>query len=469
MNRGGAFQQIQSRRRVENERKAVEQTIIKDRRNIDRAQFEITTTKKIDQRMKQQRYEEIMRQQERSLLERRRQLAALYNFELESWTEDVMSRVETVEDKKNRIKERAYALREKREEERQKNMQERLEKQWKDSLDEFRTANSSALTRVVKEEVLKQIAEKIQRRQNLSDEENSHVTQWKLMRDREEERDRQKEEARRAASQKLVEELRAQIVEIQQRKRNEFDNRRRADEDELRRIRAALAAEEADQKRRQEEGKRRGQEILQYNIANKAVMEQEKALRSEQDRILLNYALYQEQEAAEMEENKKHQNKLAAEEYRNYLKEQMIHEAEDTALVDRMRKIEEDKVWKAREDELRAREEARQNLQTVVHQGRQDQIMRNERARMHELSEESEWADKFIDDARRGLEMEKKAAYERRMIAAQNQAKLADQIKMREDKQAMDRQDAYLADKIAQRNARLQSQRVDAMVRAAYK
>eukprot|EP01041_Mallomonas_annulata_P000466 gene466-872_t len=468
MNRN-AYAQIENRRKVENGRREMEQTVASERRAIQIATFEINTSKKIDLRMKQQRFEALMREQEKSLQQRRRQLGDLYSDEMENWTQEILSRVETNEEKKNKIKERAYALRETRRQEQQKIYEEKLEKQIKDGLDEYRTASSKKMTREVKNEVLKQIADKIQRKVRLSEEENSHVQLWKQERDQAESQEAAKEEARRIAQQTLVDGLKAQILEIQQRKQNYRTDKRRSDEEDIVQIRAALAREEADQKRRLDEGRQRGRDILQFNATNKSLKEEERMIQREQDQALLNYALYKEKEAAKAEDAKKQQNKRAAEEYRNYLKEQMIHEAEDTALVDHMRSMEEEKVWNTRDNVLKAREDARSQLMQSVHQGRQEQLSMKNQTKYQETKEESEWASKFIDEARQGVEQERRMALDRRNINMQNQSRLADQIRLREERQMLEKQEAYLADKIAQRNARLQTEKLQAMVDSVYK
>ena len=46
--------------------------------------------------------DQIKRQQELALIERRKELASLFNSELESWSDEVLSRVDTIEDKKNK-------------------------------------------------------------------------------------------------------------------------------------------------------------------------------------------------------------------------------------------------------------------------------------------------------------------------------------------------------------------------------
>eukprot|EP01036_Dinobryon_divergens_P002416 gene2416-3176_t len=147
----------------------------------------------------------------------------------------------------------------------------------------------------------------------------------------------------------------------------------------------------------------------------------------------------------------------------------MIHEAEDTALVDHMRSMEEEKVWNTRDNVLKAREDARSQLMQSVHQGRQEQLSMKNQTKYQETKEESEWASKFIDEARQGVEQERRMALDRRNINMQNQSRLADQIRLREERQMLEKQEAYLADKIAQRNARLQTEKLQAMVDSVYK
>jgi hypothetical protein len=64
--------------------------------------------------------------------------------------------------------ERAYALRDAREEARKKFVDESLERQWRDACDDARLLDSKALTQFMSNERLRQIQEKIQRKQQLS-------------------------------------------------------------------------------------------------------------------------------------------------------------------------------------------------------------------------------------------------------------------------------------------------------------
>lgn len=456
---------IEQRRKADNAYRNMDQAIQAEKRYNHIANFEINTTKKIEQRMKQERYNKIRAEQELSLLERRRALADLYNDEMEGWTNEVMSNVETIEDQKKRIMERAYALRDARERERQLLVQEKLDKQWRDGLDEARTSDSHANNIKCKQTVLDQISEKIRRKQELTDEEDLKVVEWKKIWDNQERVEIEKEERRKEADRKLVEGLRAQIFELQERKRLNRSLTKMEDEEELRRIRAALEHEESEQRRRAEEGRQRGQQILSFNANHKQEMEEEKRLRRAQDNALLQYALMKERKALNAEEAKREQNKRHAAEYRNYLEEQMIKDAEDSALVDQMRRMEEEKAWKLRDDTLQAREDARKYLMQTVDQGRQEQIQNKRQQNLSEKQLEAQRATKFIEDAREGMEQERLAAARRRMVAMENTSKLSEQIKLREEREAKEKQESYLEYKLAQHAERLQKQKLDALYR----
>ena len=74
-------------------------------------------------------------------------------------------------------------------------------------------------------------------------------------------------------------------------------------------------------------------------------------------------------------------------------------QAEDTAFVDEINKREEEKVWKARDDALKAREDARQYLMQAVDEGRKQQIASKREMSEKEREEGQLFARKFLDEA----------------------------------------------------------------------
>jgi len=447
----------------------MDQAIATEKRFNQIANFEINTAKKIEQKTRQDRFNSIKREQEESLIARRKELAKLYNDEMDAWTEEILSRTETYEEKKKRIMDRAHALRDAREKERQDFVRERLEKQWRDGLDEARAKDSAAKNFQVKQEVLGQISEKIRLKQELTKEEDLRVQEWKKQLDELEQLEQKKEEMRKQADQRLLEGLRAQMAELEERKRQLNYKSRLEDEEELRNIRAALEQEEEDQRRRQEEGRKRGEEIRNFNSSQRAATEEEKRVRREQERLLLEYALAKEREAAALEDQKREMNKKASSEYRRYLEEQMVRDAEDTALVDKMRLMEEEKAWKARDDALRAREEARRNLMNVVDQERQQQIRARYEAEENEKKEQAAWAERFLEEARTGVQKEKMEAARRRLIAKANAGDLSAQMNAHREREEALKQEAYLETKLAQYKERQQQQKLEALYSNQYR
>ena len=138
----------------------------------------------------------------------------------------------------------------------------------------------------------------------------------------------------------------------------------------------------------------------------------------------------------------------------------MVKEAEDTAFVDEVRKREEEKVWKARDDALKAREDARQYLMQMVDEGRQEQIRHKHLQEEQEAREGQAFAKKFLSEAEEAMRQEQLAAAKRHQIEVENQKRLLDQVAYRRQVEDRERQEAYLADKQMQHMERLHQQRL---------
>jgi hypothetical protein len=237
-------------------------------------------------------------------------------------------------------------------------------------------------------------------------------------------------------------------MEHNEKMKQEHYNRTLAeDEDEIRRIREAIAEDEAIQKRRSDEARARGAATVEYNKVFKEIEAEEKSKQQRENEILLEYALRKEREQIAREEAKKNAAKNAAMEFRRYLEEQMVREAEDTAFVDEINKREEEKVWKARDDALKAREDARQQLMNHVNEGRQQQLKAKAEREIKEKEEGKIFASKFIVDAKEGIERERQDAERRRQIAADNNVRLQQQIDLRRHHEELLKQEQYLEDK----------------------
>lgn len=427
--------------------RAMDAVLAAERKVQQIAHFETTTSAKIEKRIKQDQLDRMRRERDANLINRQRALAELYETEMEQWKDEVLSKVETVEERKARIMERAYALRDARESARLEYVKRRYDDQWRDACDDARTLDSESMTAFMAKERLRQMEEKIKKKQMLNSDETAWLAEWNRQLDIIAERDRAKLEYRKKCDMDTEKGLRQQIEYNMKMKQDNYDRTMEEDLDEIRRIREAIAAEEALQKKKSDEAKQRGKEVLQFNAQFKIIEAERLREEAEQNAILLEYAMRKEREQIAAEEAKKNAARNASLQFRKYLEEQMIKEAEDTAFVDEINKREEAKVWKARDDALQAREDARNHLMKLVDEGRQEQIRRKREEMIREKESEKIYVKKFIEDAKEGIRLEQDAAIRRREKAAANNEKLSQQIELRRRQEELAKQETYLADK----------------------
>jgi len=93
---------IESRKRADNAYRRMDAVIVEDKKILQMANFENMTAAKIDRRMKKEQFDKRKQEYEISLHDRRQQLADLYNTEIEAWRAEVLSNVETLEDRQAR-------------------------------------------------------------------------------------------------------------------------------------------------------------------------------------------------------------------------------------------------------------------------------------------------------------------------------------------------------------------------------
>lgn len=451
---------IENRRKADNAYREMDAAIHTDRKVHLMAKFEINSQARIETRTKQNMFEEKKKSYDENLAIRRKKLAALYNEEMEGWQYEVLGKVETQEDRKSRIMQKAYALRDAREKDRQEFVKQRLDDQWRDSCDDARTLDSKAMTLFMNQERIRQIQEKIQRKQQLSSQEGSFLEEWNRQLEALAKKDSDKEEYRRRVDKETADGLRQQMNNNEKMKEQYYRNLRREEEEELARLRKEIEADESLQYRKQEEAHARGRDVMKFNLEEKKIRESESHIGREHDAILLEYALRKERDAIAAEEWKKNADRQAALQYRKYLEEQMIKEAEDTAFVDEIRKREEEKVWKARDEALQAREDARNNLMRMVDEGRQEQIKYKHEILKREKQDDSKFVKKFMDDATDAVRVEQEVQDRRRQINMDNNVELTKQIELKRYKEELVKQEEYLADKQMQYRERQHQQRL---------
>jgi len=438
---------LEARRRAEEQGREMEAVLVEHDKILLKANFEKQTTAKIEARIKNNRFEQLRREKEQDLFERRRELAALYNDEIADWRVKIANLGETREDVQARIMKKAYALRDARESAREKFIKGCYDAQWRDACDDARSLDSKAMTKFMGAERVNQIRQKQQRNIELTANENDFLAEWKRQLDIIEARDKAKSDLRKKNNLDTAKGLRDQINFNDSQRDTYWRMQQEADEQEIRECNEAIAAEDAKQKARHDEAHRRGKETAEYNKTFKDIEAERKRKEREENEILLNYALEQERQRIAEEEGQKAAWAAAAQQQRKFLEELMIKEAEDTSFVDEVNRKEAEKVWKARDDALQAREDARNFLMKLVRQGREEQIAEKRAREAREKQADKIYASKFIDDIKEGLEMDRAAVERRRLNAAANNEKLMQQIDLRRMQQELAKQDTYLEDK----------------------
>ena len=174
--------------------------------------------------------------------------------------------------------------------------------------------------------------------------------------------------------------------------------------------------------------------------------EQEAAMQAERDAMLLSHALAQEREQMAREKAKADEGYEQARQYRKYLEELMVREKADNSVADGINQAEAEKIFKARDDALKAREDARSYLMEMVTEGRKQQIADKAAAQLKEKADDKVYAQKFVDDIKEGFRKDQEEAAIRRRLAEDNNARLMEQIAERRRLEEAAKQDVYLSD-----------------------
>jgi len=435
---------MENRKKQEAQIQIAQHDIECEKKVYGKALFEINTSAKIERRMRDDALALKKEEQEVLLYNRRRDLALLYNNEMEIWRAEVFSKAEDVEAVKARIMEKAYALRDARNAAKADFVQRAYDAQWRDSCDDARSLDSRALTKFMHAERVRQMEEKKANKENNKDAENEYFAEWTRQLNAMEERDRAKQAARAKANADTAAGLEQQMAFNEAQKENMSAMVQAEAEEEIRQIRSAIKQEEDLQNRKKRDAFLRGREVLEFNSKYKDLKAEEAERQRQQDAILLNHALSTEKASIAAEEAKKRAGFEAAQRYRKYLEEQMIKEAEDTGFVDEINRKEAEKVWKARDDALQARQDARDYLMRLVDQGRQEQIRYKKEQVLQEKQNDVVFASKFIDDIKEGIAKDREASMLRRQAAISNNEALQRQIDERKRQEELAKQEVFL-------------------------
>lgn len=141
--------------------------------------WERETDKKIQKNTVKRRMDELLKQEQLSLEERRDRLCEMLREEEKQYIQEIARQIESPLERQAKMRERAKQLREKRESERLEFVQEKLDQRWRDGCEELRSALSQRLQDDVCKERTEQMRIKQEQKIQQQKQEEMFAQLWK--------------------------------------------------------------------------------------------------------------------------------------------------------------------------------------------------------------------------------------------------------------------------------------------------
>jgi len=416
-------------RRKEEEYRNVYDAKVKGDNTIARlAHWEHKTDRAIEKNAVARKVHSMKRDIQEDLDQRRGRLARLLAEEDAVYTRELENLEETPDMRRDRLRARARELMRRREQEKREFTNQQLERQFRESCDEFRNYDGQALMKeciVARDKALGERAE--QRRRDKEESEMWHTRMLELVRKSDEREAADKSRSVELRSE-MLRTLQEQVAELKARK--DEDERLKAEEARLMKERFDLdvAEAKAKEKERAELFAIKKVAIAKHNAVLKAEKEAEIRRQQEEDLLLLNAMLDKERKAEEAELAYKNVLMKQARDYQAQLVELMKKEAVDEAASEAIRQAEQDKAWRKREETWEKEKAAREKLMQDVMVERRKQLEaklgENKLARIAALDER----ERMMEEVEK---MEKQKVLEaaiRKNIAKEHQREVLEQI-----------------------------------------
>ncbi|XP_025787153.1 cilia- and flagella-associated protein 53 [Puma concolor] len=354
--------------------------------------------------------------------ERRNKLRELLASEENGYFTEMRLQEETIEEKKDRMRDKTRLLKEKKEKERQDFVTEKLDQQFRECCEELRVHLFCVHQKKVCEERKAQIAFNEELKRQKLVEEQMFSKLWE-----EDRLAKEKREAQEARRQKeLVENTRlglnAQITSIKAQRRAA----QQLKEEEARFVendKAQVKLENEQDKLKKRKTKQELRAALQKALLEKTEHTQ-KEYREEQDlnMKLVQRALQNLQEEADKKKQKKEEMAREQEIYRRYVAQRREEERAQEKELDRILEAEKEKKLAEKDKELRLEKEARRQLVNEVMCTRKLQVQEKLQRKAKE-QEERVMEQERINEGLKELNREEKENFARRSSLAQEYRK----------------------------------------------
>ncbi|XP_059974892.1 cilia- and flagella-associated protein 53 [Mesoplodon densirostris] len=366
--------------------------------------------------------------------ERRNKLRELLASEENEYFIEMQLKEETIEEKKDRMRDKIRLLREKKEKERQDFVAEKLDQQFRERCEELRVELCCIHQKAVSKDQKAQIAFKEELKRQKLVEEQMFSKLWEE--DRLAKEKREAEEARR--QRELVENTRlglnAQITSIQAQRQAA----RRLKEEEARLVendKAQVKLENEQDKLKKQKTKQEIRATLQKALQEKMEHIQQE-YREDQDlnMKLMQSALQNLQEEADKKKQKREDMIREQKIYHQYLAQRREEEKAQEKELDRILEKEKEKKFAEKDKELRLEKEARKQLLSEVMCTRKLQVQEKLQRKAKE-QEERAMEQERINEGLKELNREEREDFTRRSSLAQEYRKQL-QMQMHSQQQA---------------------------------
>ena len=437
------FKQHQSARAAQDRKEEYARSHAAEVKELRKANWEQNSTKLIAQNELKRRMAKANQEEEKKLLIRRQRLAALLQAEHEAYTREIQDSIETDEQRRDRMIRDARRLQREREQRRKEEVAAIQEEQFRESLDTFRTRKSRAIRLQCAQERLTQLELKKQiEEQQKAESERLHHEYMKTA-DRMLARELKEAEIAKRKNDEVVDMIGEQLRLKKKFQEEEQEEEAVAIAEWKERLKQQELAEERKEAAKMARRIKMDAEVAEQNRSRLGryakIEEEEKAL----DMALLKQALAEEeakkkreaaQKAAAADENRR---------FQEFLKQQMVKEAQDSSHLDNILARENDLAWAKREEKWNREAAAREKLRQEVEKSRQVQL-----AVGHERNEEEEAAKKAeVARLRRlheeGLRDDRMKREQRDEELARYRAQLTQQVAMRENAAKAVRDEEY--------------------------
>ena len=371
---GAAFK-LQQRRRDQERLLHERQSYLRQQYNTERIlDWENRTNAQIQQREVSNLTQQYLKEDGEELRRRQQELQQLYGGEMDRWKSEVKDKLEvTQEQKMEQIRERAYALKAKREAERQEFVKECYERQWRDACDDLRAIDSKAtLDRLAEDrkimlEVKKAMLEKQKTEECVGE-------SMSFLHDREED-----EEHRREINMRTKQALDQQLKWKREHQATLLAQKKYEEEQQLQRLAQLEKKSKEAHNELVRKAKKEGEDMYQQMLERSKLREERKKIESDHDLILLQHALEKEKHEIEAELAKKEEGKEAAFEYVQCLRAQLKEEVAEKQATNAIRDEASEKIFRKNDERLAAEAERRRQWMEEVKVSREEQIRMKQR------------------------------------------------------------------------------------------